>query len=579
MGLFGSWLPAGKYGDASLADKLAILGAGLNQHDPDALARVQGGIDSRVATQRANQSLAAGLAGAGFGAPQGGPGLDRDLGALGINSAPDYNPTALLARAQAMALGAASGAGAPAPAAMGQGGPAPAAGGPPMLPGSAGQGAAPAAPGGAPPVDADGNFDPYAVIAQRRAEAPMSGGIGGLSAAPRTGLNVPDPDALMRLAGVYGADPRFEKQAAELQKQAEFYKPNVQAGPDGVYRNLNDRSTIGQKALPTDKDGVAYLPDPTSPSGYKAVAAPGYQQVAGDNALATAQGTATGQAAVGSAPAPGWQLRGGVWVDPGGTASQARRTNVGIEQDAISDHDQVKVDVPGHPGQYTYVSRSSLGGGAPGGTAMVPTPAGSNAARRPTFNIPAAAAPTYGTDTAHAKYQEVDAANRAGDIKSYRAGVPQLASAGLAISELDRLNKAGIGQGAGNHLVQGFRSNLATLGIPSDQLNSFQTTDALKSTLIKGLTTGAGIQVRNQREFQAFMAKLPNGGNTQAANAKIISYLRHDNDLGQKESGAAFKFANMAGGLDGTITDPKTGQKLNWDQVRSEIYRRNPYRF
>ena len=388
--------------------------------------------------------------------------------------------------------------------------------------------------------------------------------------------SIPDAGKLMQLLGVASTNPRLASYAPVLEKMAQFYKPNIAEGSDGTYRNLNDPATVGLKSLPKDQNGIGYVADANSPDGYRAVATPGYVQADGDQKRAEAKGQAYGTAEVGTAPAPGWQLGPNGWVDPGGTAGRALAQNEGLKADIAAGHDMVRVDVPGQPGRYTYVSRADLGAG---GGAMTPTPAGPKAAGRPTFNIPGAsgAAPAgapgmFGSDPAHTAYQAEDAKGRAADLKGYRDGLPQLATRGRAIDQLAALNAAGIGQGAANPLVQGVRSALSTLGYNSPQLNRFQSTAALKSTLLGGLTSGSGIQVRNQREFQAFLAKLPDGGNTQASNAKIISYLKADHDLAQRESDSAFRFANAAGGLDGTIM--RNGKTYNWDQVRSELYNR-----
>lgn len=273
MGLFGFNLPGGRYGDASLSDKLALLGASLRD-DPSMLAKVQGGLDARMATKAADERLLRATA------PEAAtPGLSEALAGLGL---PGLSATDAGAGAWKSAMG--GGVGQPQPFAQ----------------------------AGAPLVDADGQPDLDAQIALNRAKAAPTG---ALSPAPNVGAG-PDIAKAWSLIQAHLQDPREAVQAKgqamlkELQFRQEQQKidaPEMVEGSDGAWHNKKVAMAPGFRSdmKPDPNTGIRMVWNPATGS-YDAQAVNGFNALQADNI--TARGVAQANVDLASQP----RLRGRV---------------------------------------------------------------------------------------------------------------------------------------------------------------------------------------------------------------------------------------------------------------------------
>ena len=484
--------------------------------------------------------------------------------------------------------------------------------------------------GGAPQLSAT------AGPAQTAGSASAAPAVAALQGAPQMAPAAPQVSApAMAGGGLPNAYPMSLQDAQRRDTMASFLgmqghdvenylKANHFSAVNGRMVNDTDpRISVG--GMPADGGGQSYIADPSQPSGYRAVSVQGYSTTPNDQtgvsfvntpqgpvavqasgftqALAGATSAKTlaekgAEAAVGTAPASGYQLGPQGWVDPGGTATAATQAHAqadaygsGAGHAATTPAANV-TDSDGRPIQNASVADQlglpGAGGGAPGGVAPmkgapVYHPRGGagpiSTASAPRIGQPRPVVPGVGQSTADQAAATDQAKADVAKLQAYQSQSAAAREKLVTLQRMKALNDSGkLGQGALNPgaiaasgvlaSVPGFKTNVA----PAQQYQ------ALVGQLFSAPTENGQSQMTNTRNFREFKFKLdqyPLLSKTQQGRAQILDNEIADAKRTARIGDVATNYAQKHGRLSNAVPDA-SGKVTNFYQRQNAYMANNP---
>ena len=470
------------------------------------------------------------------------------------------------------------------------------------------------------PQVAPGGTAPQMMPATPQVSSPAMAG-GGL---PNPyGMSLADAQRRDAMAGFLGMTPHAVD---------DYAKFNHYTAVNGNMVNDTD-PRISVKGLPADGNGLSYVADPSQPSGYRAVAVqgysttpdkdtgvsfvnsangpvaaatPGFSQAIAGVTRAKALAERGADAAIGTAPAPGYQLGPNGWVDPGGTAqaaaqahAQAEAYGSGLGADQTTPAAGV-TDANGAPIQ--NASRADqLGlpgpGGAAPGAGAAPPPSGGvrpmkgahvyqpqgggpvSTAGAPRIGQPRPLVPGLGQSPADAAAATDQAKADITKLQSYQQEADQARQKLVTLQRMQALNNTGkLGQGALNPAAIAASGALSSLPGFKSNLPAAQQYQALVGNLFSTPTDDGKSQMTNMRNYREFQFKLnsyPLLSQTQQGRSQILANEIADAQRSIKIGQGATTWAARNGRLSAMVPG-KDGKSYNFEMRKAQLLNNNP---
>ncbi len=469
------------------------------------------------------------------------------------------------------------------------------------------------------PQMAPGGAAPQVMPASPQVSSPAMAGGGLPNAYPMSLPQAQQRDTMAGFLGMQGHDVE------------NYLKANHFSSINGRMVNDSDpRISVNQ--MPADANGLSYIPDSSQPSGYRAVsvqgysttpdkdtgvsfvngangpvaaATPGFNQAVAGVTRAKALAEKGADAAIGTAPAPGYQLGPNGWVDPGGTAQAAAQAHAQVEAygsglgadqttpaagvtDAngapiqnASRADQLGLPGPGGAAQSPFAAPAG-GGVRPMSGAHVYQPQGAgpvSTAGAPRIGQPRPMVPGVGQSPADAAAATDQAKADVTKLQAYQDAGDQARAKLITLQRMKALNDTGkLGQGALNPAAITASGALSSLPGFKSNLPAAQQYQALVGNLFSTPTDDGKSQMTNMRNYREFQFKLnsyPLLSQTQQGRSQILANEIADAQRSVKIGQGATTWAARHGRLS-AMAPGSDGKSYNFEMRKAQLLNANP---